>query len=194
MKDMWQSLWKPSPSRKKLENDKTSECRNNECIKETSKSGHQLSQMTIKGQSSTRGMVSSLYVSRNSTSVLNGASFIASTPASSMIHNAHDSEIASISSQSTSYNNFQHNELQTSTQIENIQSGKHTSSAYKRNLENNVNESCSLSETPSRFQIPVEQKDLSKNVSILFLLYFERRLKFLHMLSTHLPEILFSSR
>ena len=187
---MWQSLWKPSPSRKKVENDKTSECRNNECIKETSKNGHQLSQMTIKGQSSSRGMVSSLYISRNSTSVLNGASFIASTPASSMIHNAHDSEIASNSSQSTSYNNFQHNELQTSTQIENIQSGKQTSSTYKKKLEDNVNELSSLSETPSHFQLPVDQKESSKNVSILFLLYFERSLK----LSTHLPEFLFSPR
>ena len=164
---MWQSLWKPSPSRKRTDNEVTNECKSNRCNKETNKNGHQLSQMTIKGPSR-RGMLSSLYNSENSTSVLNGESFVASTPATSMKHNVCDNEITSISAESTSYN-YQHNELQTSTQIENIQSEKLTNStSYIRNSELNVNEVNSLSETPSRFQLPNEQKnDISKNVSIV---------------------------
>jgi len=161
---MWQSLWKPSPSRKRTDNEVTNECKSNRCNKETNKNGHQLSQMTIKGPSR-RGMLSSLYNSQNSTSVLNGESFVASTPATSMKHNVCDNEITSISAESTSYNNYQHNELQTSTQIENIQSEKlANSTSYIRNSELNANEVNSLSETPSRFQLPNEEKnDISKN-------------------------------
>ena len=163
-RNMWQSLWKPSPSRKKVENEVSSECN-----RDTSKSGHQLSQMTIKGHSSTRGMVSSLYSSRNSTSVLNGGSFVASTPASSMICKTSDSEINSITSESTSYNNYPHDELQTSTQIENVQLEKlANSSNYVQNCRNDTNGTNSLNQTPSRFRLPSTHKDvLSKDESSL---------------------------
>ena len=161
IENMWQSLWKPSPSRQKIDNEVSSECKNKECNKKTSKSGHQLSQMTIKGCSSTRGRVSSLYCSRNSNSVLNGESFVASTPASSMICNNRDSDITSIASESTSYNNCPHDEFQTSTQIENIESEKlANSSNYIQNCKNKTNVTSSLSETPSRFQLPAAHKEI----------------------------------
>ena len=123
-----------------------------------SKHSHHLSLLTIKGNTSAPGMMSALSSTRHSASDLNAASFVASTPAPSNNCHGHNNDMTNVSD-STSYVPFcPHDELQTSTQIENIDSEKEQAYNELRSCYRNANKINSLSETPSRFQIPSAEK------------------------------------
>ena len=160
---MW-SLWKPSPSIQKADNESSSNSaqvpiRDSEC-EHGSKSSHQLSLLAIRGNTSEPGMMSSLSYTRHSASVLNAESFVASTPAPTGIPHSHEHDMISVSSESTSYAPLcPHDELQTSTQIEDIQSEKLKDyNTHIRNCYRSVKEINSVNETPSRFQVPSAEK------------------------------------
>ena len=160
---MW-SLWKPSPSRQKADNESSGNSApvpiRDSGNEHGSKSSHQLSLLAIRGNTSEPGMMSSLSYSRHSASVLNAESFVASTPAPTGIPHSHEHDMISVSSQSTSYTPMcPHDELQTSTQIEDIESEKVKD--YNTQIQNcyrNVKEINSVSETPSRFQVTSAEK------------------------------------
>ena len=185
--DMW-SLWKPSPSVQKSDSEvdgNSAPLPNKESESEHgNKSSHQLSLLAIRGNTSEPGMMSSLSYTRHSASVLNAESFVASTPAPTCIPHSHEHDIISVSSESTSFAPlYPHDELQTSTQIEDIQSeSARDYNEHIRNCYRNVKEIRSVSETPSHFQVPSAEKavllrDNSNknnftNVSILDLIRF----------------------
>lgn len=156
--DMWQ-LWKSSPSRQKADKISSNSAyvpNKDQDSVNGSKSSHQLSLLTIKGNTSEPGMMSSLSCTRHSASVLNAESFVASTPAPTSAPHLQDEDMISVSSESTSYAPVcPHDELQTSTQIEDIQLEKHK---HIRNCYKNINEFDSINETPSRFQVPSAEK------------------------------------
>ena len=164
---MWpSSIWKSSLSGAKVKEETNissiSTFNKDSTLENGNSNREQPSLLTNKGSTSEPGMMSVLSSTQNSASMLNPASFVASTPATTN-NLPHDHDVTNLS-ESTSYVPFcPHNDLQSSTQIEDIQSEKdksNDSSDQIRRGYRNSSEINSLCDTPSRFQVPSSEKSI----------------------------------
>ena len=160
---MWPSaLWKSSSKAKTIDeaNANSTPSVVNDGGANGGRSGHQLSLLTLTGNTSVPGMMPTLSSTGHSASALNAVSFVASTPAPANNLHSHDEDMTSISAESASYGPLcPHNELQCSTQIENVQCQKEND--YNEQIRSGyrtANEIESLSCTPSRFQVSSMEK------------------------------------